>query len=290
MFQRAWTTLPREQFCSGLQPTSASTGISSLTYIPFVVNCHSLALSLSPPLILFPLESPFLSNSKKFPFHFKKKKKRIAPLSWTGKIFHRLERQSRRRMLSWSVVDIRAIRRSPLLFSRSRVRPPPCTEGHRANGTRGCSIITKIGRYTRRPKRRPVVGCMRVPERERERGEWRAYGQIIDRYRAAFICRSKTSYCEKRERGGKKKRKECRAQLRGNLEAWYAFISRWIDCRRFECVLYSVWIRWVETGFRDTRNSEMRRWASQEFHRFKIPKLRPRDSIIKEFKFKSQNF
>lgn len=164
-----------------------------------------------PPPILFSLESPFLSNSKKFPFHFKKKKKRKriapSPLSWTGKIFHRLERQSRRRMLSWSVVDIRAIRRSPLLFSRSRVRPPPCTEGHRANGTRGCSIITKIGRYTRRPKRRPVVGCMRVPERERERGEWRAYGQIIDRYRAAFICRSKTSYCEKRERGGEEKKK-----------------------------------------------------------------------------------
>lgn len=28
-----------------------------------------------PPPILFPLESPFLSNSKKFPFHFKKKEK-----------------------------------------------------------------------------------------------------------------------------------------------------------------------------------------------------------------------
>lgn len=236
MFQRAWTTLPREQFCSGLQPTSASTGISSLTYIPFVVNCHSLALSLSPLPYYSPSNHLFFRIQKNF-LSISKKKKRIAPLSWTGKIFHRLERQSRRRMLSWSVVDIRAIRRSPLLFSRSRVRPPPCTEGHRANGTRGCSIITKIGRYTRRPKRRPVVGCMRVPERERERGEWRAYGQIIDRYRAAFICRSKTSYCEKRERGGKKKRKECRAQLRGNLEAWYAFISRWIDCRRFECVL-----------------------------------------------------
>ena len=131
--------------------------------------------------------------------------------------------QSCLRMLSWSVVDIRAIRCSPLLFSRSRVRPPPCTEGHRANGTRGCSIITKIGRYIRAGRSGGPwsVACVCQRERERERGEWRAYGgEIIDRYRAAFICRSKTSYCEKRGRGKEKKRKECGAQLRGNLEAW----------------------------------------------------------------------
>ena len=99
-------------------------------------------------------------------------------------------------------------------------------EGRPANGTRGCSIITKIGQYMRRLKRRLVVGCMwEEKKRERER-ENEKYGQIIDRYRAAFICpiEDELWYCERVSLKIKRNKKWATAarKFRGGL---LAFIS-----------------------------------------------------------------
>ena len=139
--------------------------------------------------------------------------------------------QSCLRMLSWSVVDIRAIRCSPLLFSRSRVRPPPCTEGHRANGTRGCSIITKIGRYIRAGRSggpwSVACVCQRERERERERRmeslRWRDYRSIQGRF---YLPIEDELLRKEREREREKKKRmwgTAAWKFRGLVEA---FISR----------------------------------------------------------------
>ena len=114
-------------------------------------------------------------------------------------------------------------------------------EGHPANGTRGCSIITKIGQYMRRLKRRLVVGCMwlweekkkdRERERERVRSDYRSIQgcfYLPDRKRA-MVLRARSVE--------NKKRKEYKIgpQLRGNLEeaSSLSLVRWWVVCRRFE--------------------------------------------------------
>ena len=196
-------------------------------------------------------------------------------------------------MLSWSVVDIRAIRCSPLLFSRSRVRPPPCTEGHRANGTRGCSIITKIGRYIRAGRSGGPwsVACVCQREREREReenGELTVERLQIDTGPLLFADRRRV--IAKREGEGKRKKEKnvghsC-VEIQRPGRGFHQSLNR-LSALRVHA-LYSV-SNLNQTGWIWRRGFKIRVIWKRKGNFSRIFILM-RFFLIEEFKFKFQNF